>query len=158
VPFSSTTFQILIASPSDMPEARQAALEVIVEWNALNAVAEGLVLLPVMWETHATPEMGGRPQAAINRQIVDTCDLLIGMFWTRFGTSTGVAESGTVEEIERFITAEKSAMLYFSRIPIDPSKIDDRPCRAVASGGVARSRAPSASDRGAGRDAGCPSR
>jgi hypothetical protein len=126
VPFTSTTITVLIASPSDMPEARQAAMEVMVEWNALNAAAEGVVLLPVMWETHATPEMGVRPQAAINRQIVDTSDMLIGMFWTRFGTSTGVADSGTVEEIDRFVAAEKPAMLYFSRIPIDPSKIDQQ--------------------------------
>jgi hypothetical protein len=33
-----------------------------------------------MWETHATPETGVRPQEAINRQIVTDCDTLVGMF------------------------------------------------------------------------------
>ena len=126
MPFHSTTYQVFIASPSDMPEARQAAIEVINNWNALNAAAEGVVLLPVTWETHATPETGVRPQAAINRQMVDTCDLLVGMFWTRYGTNTGVAPSGTAEEIERFVAANKPVMLYFSRIPIDPSNIDQQ--------------------------------
>jgi hypothetical protein len=126
VPFHSTTYQVLIASPSDMPDARQAAVEVVNDWNALNAAAEGVVLLPVMWETHTMPETGVRPQAAINRQIVQACDLLVGMFWTRFGTSTGVAPSGTVEEIEQFVAANKPAMLYFSCISIDPSKIDQQ--------------------------------
>lgn len=109
-----------------MPEERQAAVEVINEWNALRAAAEGVVLLPVMWETHAMPETGVRPQGAINRQIVDTSDLLVGMFWTKYGTDTGAAPSGTVEEIERFVGSNKPAMLYFSRIPIDPSKIDQQ--------------------------------
>jgi hypothetical protein len=46
------------------------------------------------------------------------------MFWTRIGTSTGVADSGTVEEIDHFVGAKKPAMLYFSSRPIDPNKID----------------------------------
>jgi hypothetical protein len=122
--FSSTTYRILIASPSDMPEERQISTEVINEWNALHAADEGVVLLPVKWETHAVPEAGVRPQDAINRQLVAGCDLLLGMFWTKLGTSTGVAESGTVEEIDQFVASHRSAMLYFSRRPIDPMKID----------------------------------
>ena len=46
------------------------------------------------------------------------------MFWTKLGTSTGVAESGTVEEINQFVEQQKPALLYFSNRPIDPGKID----------------------------------
>jgi hypothetical protein len=80
--------------------------------------------LPVKWETHATPKSGVRPQEAINRQLVSECDILVGMFWTKIGTPTGVAESGTVEEIDQFVAARKPALLYFSSRPIDPNKID----------------------------------
>ncbi len=73
---------------------------------------------------HALPETGRRPQEAINRQLVQECDILVGMFWTKLGTATGVAESGTVEEIDQFVAAGKQAMLYFSSRPIDPNKID----------------------------------
>src|ERR1700688_559449 len=100
-----------------MPEERQAATEVINEWNALHAAADGVVLLPVAWETHAMPETGVRPQGAINRQLVGVCDHLMGMFWTKYGTNTGAAESGTVEEIAEFVGSNKPAMLYFSRRP-----------------------------------------
>lgn len=124
MPFKSDAYRVLIASPSDLEEERRAATEAINDWNALHAAAEGIVLLPVKWETHATPETGVRPQASINRQLVADSDLLIGMFWTKFGTSTGVAESGTVEEIDQFVAAGKPAMLYFSNRPVDPSKID----------------------------------
>src|ERR1700732_560154 len=113
MPFKSETYRILIASPSDLIDERQAATEAVSEWNAQHAVAESVVLLPVKWETHATPQAGVKPQEAINNQLVRDCDILVGMFWTKVGTDTGVAESGTVEEIDRFVAAGKPALLYF---------------------------------------------
>jgi len=124
VSFKLETYRVLIASPSDLEEERQAATEAVNDWNALNAAVEATVLLPIKWETHATPETGVRPQGAINRQLVTDCDLLIGLFWTKIGTDTGVAESGTVEEIDQFVAAGKPAMLYFSSRPINPNKVD----------------------------------
>jgi hypothetical protein len=124
MPFAATTLRVLIASPSDLTEEREAATMAVNDWNAQHAATEGLVLLPVRWETHARPQSGTRPQEAINVQLVQSCDMLIGMFWTRFGTSTGVAESGTVEEINQFVEQKKPALLYFSNRPINPSQID----------------------------------
>jgi hypothetical protein len=124
MPFRCEAFRVLIASPSDLGEERLAAAETVYDWNAKNAKAEGAVLLPVRWETHSFPRIGTRPQTAINRQIVEPCDLLLGLFWTKIGTRTGKAESGTVEEIQQFIAAGKPAMLYFSRRPVDPGVID----------------------------------
>jgi Domain of unknown function (DUF4062) len=121
--FESQTYRVLIASPSDMAKERKAATEAVNDWNAQHAVAESIVLLLVKWETHATPKSGVRPQEAINYQLVRRCDILVGMFWTRFGSSTGVAESGTVEEIDQFVASGKPALLYFSNRPIDPNKI-----------------------------------
>jgi len=124
MPFQSDTYRVLIASPSDLAEERQAATDVINEWNALHAAAEQTVLLPLKWETHALPQTGVRPQGAINEHVVSEADMLIGMFWTKLGTNTGVAPSGTVEEIDQLVGAGKPAMLYFSSRPIDPNKID----------------------------------
>ena len=107
-------YRVMIGSPSDLAEERQAATDAVHEWNAQHADAEGAVLLPVKWETHALPTSGVRPQSAINDQLVDRCDILVGMFWTKLGTSTGIAASGTVEEIDRFVSDGKPTMLYFS--------------------------------------------
>jgi hypothetical protein len=126
MPFDARTYRVLIASPSDLAEERQVATDAINDWNVQHAFAESVVLLPVKWETHAFPQSGIRPQEAINQQLVRSSDLLIGMFWTKIGTSTGNAESGTVEEIDQFLAARKPAMLYFSSRPISPSKIDLR--------------------------------
>lgn len=122
--FQALVFRVFIASPSDLVEERRIAEQAIQEWSAQNAAFDKVVLLPVTWETNALPESGVRPQEAINRQLVRPCDLLIGLFWTRFGANSGVAESGTVEEIDEFVNARKPAMLYFSKRPVDPTSID----------------------------------
>jgi hypothetical protein len=126
MPTQSRVYRVMIGSPSDLTEERQAATDAVNEWNAQHADAEGAVLLPVKWETHAIPTSGVRPQSAINDQLVDRCDILVGMFWTKLGTSTGVAGSGTAEEIDRFVAAGKPAMLYFSRRKISKNRIDPK--------------------------------
>ena len=122
----SKVYRVMIGFPSDLAEERQAATDAINEWNAQYAEAEGAVLLPVKWETHALPTSGVRPQSAINDQLVDRCDILVGMFWTKLGTSTGVAASGTVEEIDRFVSDGKPAMLYFSGRKVSQAKLDSK--------------------------------
>ncbi|MGN8079207.1 DUF4062 domain-containing protein [Variovorax sp. 22077] len=124
MPFPAKAIRILIASPSDVSNERAAAVETIQRWNDLNSESRQIVLLPVRWETHAAPEYGQRPQEIINRQLGDKCDLVVGIFWTRIGTSTGVAESGTLEEIERAAKEDKIVMLYFSTAPQSPESID----------------------------------
>lgn len=124
MPYEAKVFSILIASPSDVQDEREIAVRTIQEWNELHSSEKQVVLLPVRWETHTNPEYGYRPQEIINRQIVDQCDLLIGIFWTRLGTSTGIAESGTLEEIDRISSLNKPVMLYFSKANTDPEKID----------------------------------
>jgi hypothetical protein len=98
--------------------------DVLQEWNSLHAEDAHVMLLPVMWERDATPEMGDRPQGIINRQLVDASDILVGIFWTRLGTPTSEAESGTAEEIERFIRAGKPVLICFSQEPVVPNSID----------------------------------
>lgn len=124
MPRQATVYKILIASPSDLKTERKAIPEVIHEWNDLHADKYGAMLQAIMWEKHAAPEMGDRPQAIVNRQIVDKCNILIGAFWTRLGTPTGVADSGTIEEIEKFLKANKPVLLYFSSRKIQPEDID----------------------------------
>ncbi|MYD31374.1 MAG: DUF4062 domain-containing protein, partial [Nitrospira sp. SB0661_bin_20] len=55
----------------------------------------------VRWETRTTPGFGKDPQDVINKQISDAYDIFIGIMWTRFGTPTPRAGSGTEEEFLR---------------------------------------------------------
>lgn len=122
--YEAKVFRILIASPSDVVDERDIAVKTIQEWNDLNSPERRIVMLPLRWETHSAPEYGTRPQEVINRLVVDHCDLVIGVFWTRVGTPTGIAESGTLEEIERVANQGKPVMLYFSQVRQDPNSID----------------------------------
>ena len=112
--YNARVFNVMIASPSDVALERLIIRDVIYTWNAVHSAKIGIVLLPVGWKSHSSPEMGARPQAIINKQTVDKCDLLVGVFGTRIGTDTGEYPSGTVEEIEKHIAKGRPAMLYFS--------------------------------------------
>lgn len=101
--YAAIVFKVMLALPIDVQEERNVAREVIWKWNNLHSDSKQIVLMPVAWETHVAPTFGDRPQAIINKQILDECDLLIGIFWTRAGTPTGKEVSGTIEEIKEHI-------------------------------------------------------
>lgn len=122
--FEAQVYQVLICSPSDVQIERGIIEKAIHSFNALHSFDLKTALLPVRWETHTSPKMGDRPQAIINHQIVEACDILVAAFWTRIGTPTGVAESGSIEEIEEFIAQKKPVLLYFSDAPVALSSVD----------------------------------
>ena len=105
---SSNNFKNIIASPSDVGAERDEIEQTIFQWNTIYSEKMSVVLLPVRWESAVIPAMSenGDPQEIINEQIVNSCDLLIGVFWTKLGTPTN-AESGTLEEIEQFYRKNK---------------------------------------------------
>ena len=123
MPRQITEYRILLALPSDLTQESEVIPKLIHQWNAANQQLD-VRLEPVFWKTHATPQMGNRPQEIINKQIVRDCDVLIGAFWTRLGTDTGRYVSGAVEEIEEFMNSGKDVLLYFSKIPTDTAKKD----------------------------------
>jgi uncharacterized protein DUF4062 len=122
--YQATVYRVVIASPADVAAERREVQQLVFSWNHYFSQVTGVVLLPVMWETHATAEMGGRPQALINRQLVDDSDILIGILWTRLGTPTGRSASGTVEEIRRFTCQKNPALLHFSTASVHPRELD----------------------------------
>ncbi len=122
---TSRTYRVLIASPSDVEDgAGYRGSSHPKNGMTFIRIPAMLCSSPVRWETHTAPQFGSRPQEIINQAIVDNCDFLLGIFWTRIGTSTGTADSGTLEEIERVANAGKPVMLYFSKIGADPDQID----------------------------------
>lgn len=122
--YKATIIPVMIASPGDVEKEREIIRSVIHDWNDVNASTSNVMLAAIGWETHSSPELGERPQELINKRILKDCDLLIGVFWTRLGTPTGKAASGTVEEIEEHVAAGKPAMIYFSSQPAAPESID----------------------------------
>lgn len=104
---------VMIGSPGDAAQERQAITDTILRWNAVNGADKGIFLEPVKWETHATPGLEGRPQGMINEELIPMSDFLIAVFRVRAGSPTGKEVSGTIEEIREFMTLGKYVAVYF---------------------------------------------
>ncbi|MBN1458218.1 MAG: hypothetical protein JXA57_01695 [Armatimonadetes bacterium] len=122
--YTASVIPVMIASPGDVLEHRVVIRETVQEWNYVNSLHTNVVLMPVAWETHSSPELGTRAQQLINERILKDCDLLVAVFWTRLGTPTGESLSGSVEEIERHLNVGKPAMVYFSTAPVAQETLD----------------------------------
>lgn len=126
--FTATVLRVLVASPSDVPEARDAVESAIHSWNSRHAATRSIVLLPWRWESSSVPLLGDHPQSIINEQGVDGADIVVALFGSRLGSPTREAVSGTVEEIERAVNSGKPVHLYFSKAPLphdlDTSQLD----------------------------------
>lgn len=122
--YQATVIPTMIASPSDVLAERDIIRDAIHNWNYIHSTANSLIVMPVGWDTHSTPELSGRPQGIINKRLLDNCDLVVAVFWTRIGSPTGEEESGTVEEIMRHHQAGKPVMVYFCKRPASLDTVD----------------------------------
>jgi hypothetical protein len=112
-----TIVHVFVASPSDVEPQRETVRKLIYEWNNDHS-KNGVLVEPILWETHSHAAMGAHPQKIIDRQLLDQydCDVLIGIFHARLGIATDTHASGTLEEIEYFSkkkAANKSQLLLF---------------------------------------------
>ena len=110
-------FRVFVGAPSDVDEAHDVIRGQIEQWNRDHGPLSGARVEFTNWRTHSHPAAGGRPQALLNRQVVDQCDIMVGIFNARFGLPTGAADSGTEEEIRRSILRGKKVMVYFANLP-----------------------------------------
>lgn len=131
--YRAVVIPIMIASPTDVSEERDVVRKIIHDWNDVHSRDRRIVLVPVGWDTHSSPELGSRPQELINTRILQHSDILIGLFWNRLGTPTGDSISGSVEEIQEHVAAGKPAMIYFSDRLVTPSQINTEQRSALES-------------------------
>ncbi len=110
-------FRLFVGAPSDVDEAHDIIRGQIEHWNRDQGPLSSARVEFTNWRTHSHPAAGGRPQALLNKQLVDQCDVMVGIFYARFGSPTGVAGSGTEEEIRRSIRHGKKVMVYFANLP-----------------------------------------
>jgi hypothetical protein len=119
--------RVVLASPGDVQTERDALPDVIAEVNRGVAADRNLRLELIRWETDAFPSFNAAgPQGNID-PILDIahCDLLIGIFWRRFGTPTNDAGSGTEHEIRLAYQSwqkhgRPQIMVYFNQEAASP--------------------------------------
>ncbi len=114
MPFDARVLKVLIASPGDTVAYRNAIEAALHAWNGDRAEGQKVILLPRRWETDAVPDLVADGQSVINSQLVDTADIVFGVFHATLGSPTARAASGTAEELERSRQAGKRVHVYFS--------------------------------------------
>jgi len=123
--YSALVRRLLISCPGDIPDKDLKLIhQAINYWNGVYGESFGAAVIPISWGSHAAAEFGGTPQGLLNKQIVDRCDICIGLFANRLGTPTASSESGTAEEIERLGESARYVGILRSRRPVDASVID----------------------------------
>jgi formylglycine-generating enzyme required for sulfatase activity len=119
--------RIVVASPGDVQAERNALPAVLEELNHGIAGDRGMRLELARWETDAYPGFHPEgPQGLIDPILrIEDCDVLIGIFWKRFGTPVNDAQSGTEHEFRRGYAAWQQTgrphiMVYFNQQPYTP--------------------------------------
>lgn len=119
-PESARVVRVVVVSPGDVMAERARLGKVVEELNRSVAQSRGCRLSLWRWESDAHPglHMEG-PQGLIDdaMQIADA-DVVVGIFWTRFGTPTLDSGSGTEHELRRAWSAWQArgrphVMVYF---------------------------------------------
>lgn len=117
-----TPIKVFLASPSDVAGERESLHQAVREINsAFEKFGTHVTLLS--WENSVRPGIGDYPQQVINAQIGDDYNVFVGVFWSRLGTPTPVAASGTLEEFWRAYNRKAAGervevWLYFKTTPL----------------------------------------
>jgi len=119
--------RVVVASPADVQPERDVLPTVVDEVNRGVAADRGLQLVLSRWETDAHPGFHAEgPQGLIDPILkITDCDLLVGVFWKRFGTPTAGGKTGTEHEFALAYEAwqqEKAPQIfvYFNQKPYAP--------------------------------------
>lgn len=127
-PQHDVRIRIFFSSPGDVQNEREVAQDVVQELQQLEGEELGVNLIYRGWETDTYPAIG-RPQEVINQQIGDY-EIFVGVFWTRYGSPTGEADSGTVEEFENALDDRDedgipAVLFYFCQRPASLEEIEE---------------------------------
>jgi hypothetical protein len=121
--------KLVVASPGDVMPERKCLDSVVSELNKSIASHFGLYINVLRWEVDSYPgfHLEG-PQGLIDELFkIEESDILVGIFWKRFGTPTHGVESGTEHEFNLAYEAWKSSggrrphiMMYFNKKAYTP--------------------------------------
>lgn len=121
----------LIASPGDVAKERDVCEEVFDEINRELGDLLNIRIESVRWEKDARAGCGEYVQEVINQQFEGRYDLFWGIMYSRFGTPTPVAGSGTEEEFDNAYSKKQlgevdDILFYFNNAPIPQEILDTK--------------------------------
>lgn len=103
--------KVMIGCPEDAERYIESVKLGIKEFNEEYRNTYNVVLETSHYksDTYSTQD---NPQKAINRQLCDSCDLLIAVFYMSAGTAEATNKTGTFEEIDYFKNKDKNAFVF----------------------------------------------
>lgn len=122
MPKTITVYNVLISCPSDVGEYIDSIKRGVHRFNSTHGEYRDIILRTKYWKDDSFAQSGGKAQELL--QIVETSDMAIAVFWTKFGEPTAHFASGTEEEIETMISKGKQVFLYFLDKPVPPSMMN----------------------------------
>jgi hypothetical protein len=117
---SKRTFRVFVASPGDVWDERSRMPKVVESLNRTLGRLLDVVIELWRWEADAQPA-AGEPQALIDPEL-DAADVVLVIFWNRFGTPTSAGATGTESEVLRALkrwgrVRRPQVMVYFCQRP-----------------------------------------
>lgn len=119
-----TVYTLLISCPSDVTPFVPVIEDAVYRFNRICGKKDKIIVLPSYYQNSAYPTMGDHVQTILNTQLLDSADMIVSVFWTRFGNPTTHHDSGTEEEIAYMRDKSKQVFLYFLNKPILPTQIE----------------------------------
>ena len=124
--------KIVVVCPGDVKRERGIVTKVAEALNSEIAEERNVQLKVMHWETDTRPgfHLDG-PQGLIDTLLpIQECNVLIGIFWKRFGTPVSEGVSGTAHEIKLAYKAwtkrgQPQLFLYFCQRSFTPATVDD---------------------------------
>jgi formylglycine-generating enzyme required for sulfatase activity len=124
--------RIVLCSPGDVAPERRAMEKVVDDLNHGVAKDRNIQVEVTQWEKDAHPGFhADGPQGLIDPALnIPDCEIVLGIFWKRFGTPTKDARSGTEHEIRAALTSWKKSgrpqvMIYFKQAKPDLKSPED---------------------------------
>lgn len=119
-----TAYDLLISCPSDVSEYIPKIKQSVNFFNNLYGRYNNIVVRTLHWSENVPPDMKVPAQKKINKELVDSADMVVGFFGNRFGTPTNEYDSGTEEEIELMMANGKDVFVYFLDVHVSPKDIE----------------------------------
>lgn len=124
--------RIVVASPGDVLRECETVSKVLEELNKGVAADRGLLLEAIRWETDTYPGFHPEgPQGLIDPILrIEDSDVVIGIFWKRFGTPVKDAGSGAEHEFKLAYEGwrqkqQPEVMVYFNQKPYRPQSKEE---------------------------------
>jgi hypothetical protein len=129
--------RLLASFPSDVADEAAALDGVAAELNRTVGDHNGIRFEVLNWLRDVRPGVGLDVQDVINKQVEGAYDGIVATFWSRAGTPTPRAASGSIEEVKTAVLKAKTSgplpyvLIYMKAGGVDLLKTDAEQVRAL---------------------------